>query len=173
MSIGIDAVSNRRTTSRVAETGITTTVTSRTITGTTEAVTIQITVRDIITSEEDIATTRIETTTKRAITVERNDLQEMPGTVKEKKGTRSFRKNITFYIKVSMVLVIDVSTSTSARNSRNNRGTTATEEQAQNLSSKKDVASQVGTTTKRISKNHLLRKYKIKVSQTTSDILYL
>jgi len=90
MSIGIDAVSNRRTTSRVAETEITTTVTSRTITGTTEAVTIQITVRDIITSEEDIATTRIETTTKRAITVERNDLQEMPGTVKEKKSEYGF-----------------------------------------------------------------------------------
>ena len=61
------------------------------------------------------------------------------------------------------VLEIGVSTSTSGKSSKNNRGTTATEEQAQNLSSRKDAASQVGTPTKRRSKNLSHRKYKIKV----------
>ena len=84
MSIGIVAASNRRTTSRVAETEIATTVTSRTTTGTTGAGTIQIMDLDIITSEEDTATTRIETTTsKRATTAEKNDLLEITATVKE------------------------------------------------------------------------------------------
>lgn len=97
MSIGIVAASNRRTTSRVAETEIATTVTSRTTTGTTGAVTIQIMDLDIITSEEDIATTRIETTTsKRATTAERNDLLEITVTVKEGTHSSLFSKSQLF-----------------------------------------------------------------------------
>jgi len=97
MSIGIVGASNRRTTSRVAETEIATTVTSRTTTGTTGAVTIQIMDLDIITSEEDIATTRIETTTsKRATTAERNDLLEITATVKEGTHSSLFPKSQLF-----------------------------------------------------------------------------
>ena len=164
MSIGIVAASNRRTTSRVAETEIATTVTSRTTTGTTGAVTIQIMDLDIITSEEDIATTRIETTTtKRATTAERNDLLEITVTVKE--GTQESMFPKSQLVLAITVLEIGVSTSTSGRSSRINRDTTATEEQAQNLSLRKAAESQVGTPTKRRSKNLSLRKYKIKVGQ--------
>merc|ERR1719215_227164 len=151
MSIGIVAASNRRTTSRVAETEIATTVTSRTTTGTTGVGTVQIMDLDIITSEEDIATTQIETTTtKRATTAERNDLLEITVTVKE----------------AITVLEIGVSTSTSGRSSRISRNTTATEEQAQNLSLRKAAASQGGMPTKRRSKNLSLRKYKIKKTRS-------
>ena len=84
MSIGIVAASNRRTTSRVVGTEIAIMDTSRTTTGTTGAVTIQIMALDIIINEVDIATTQIETTTtKITATAEKTGLTEIMVTIKE------------------------------------------------------------------------------------------
>merc|ERR1712037_505616 len=91
--------------------------------------------------------------TKITATAEKTGLTEIMVTIKE---------TIT-------VLVIDVSTSISDKSSQNHRGTTAKEEQARNRSSRKDAAFQVGMLTKHKSKNHSLRKYKIKKTRSNSQ----